>query len=87
MNMITKSFTLFLFILLLRSGGASIRDWFWGGVQENAGSRIKISDVPIAKVPFEINTEDEKFLQAAKKYTSLKLSELDDCQHRVSSES
>jgi hypothetical protein len=81
--MITKAFMLFLFILLLISGDASILDWFWGGAQENAGPRIKIGDVPIAKVPFEINTEGEKFLQAAKKYTSLKLSDLDDCQHRV----
>jgi hypothetical protein len=50
MNMITKAFILFLSILLLRSGDASILDWFWCGAQENASPRIKIGSVPIAKI-------------------------------------
>jgi hypothetical protein len=82
--MITKGLVLCLCLLLVRSGDASVLDWFWGGARENADPRLKTGDVPIVKVPFEISIEDEKFLQEARKYTSLKLSDLDDCQHRVS---
>jgi hypothetical protein len=87
MNRSLKALVLYLLILLIRNGDASVLDWIWGGSQENAGPKPKIGDVAIVKVPFEVTTEDEKFLQEAKKYTSLKLSDLDDCQHRVSKNS
>lgn len=87
MNRRSKAWVLFLFILLLRSVDVSVLDWIWGGSQENAGPRPEIENVPIVKVPFEVTTEDEKFLQEAKKYTSLQLSDLDVCQHRVSKSS
>jgi hypothetical protein len=79
MKMFAKALMLYLFISLIRSGDASVLDWFWGG----AGPNLKTGDVPNVKVPFEITIEDEKFLQEARKYTSFKLSDLDDCQHRV----
>jgi hypothetical protein len=87
MNRRSKAWVLYLFILLLRSVNASVLDWIWGRSQENAGPQSEIGDVPIVKVPFEVTTEDEKFLQEAKKYTSLQLSDLDACQHRVSKSS
>ncbi|PNF16473.1 Protein brambleberry [Cryptotermes secundus] len=48
-------------------------------------SVLRLGYLAIVEVPFEISTEDERFLQEAKKYeyTSLKMSDLDDCQHRV----
>jgi hypothetical protein len=87
MDRSSKGWVLYLFILLLRSADASILDWIWGGSQENVVPRSAIGNVPIVKVPFEVTTEDEKFLQEAKKYTSLQLSDLDACQHRVSKSS
>jgi hypothetical protein len=86
--MSSKAWVLYLVIILLvRSGDASILDWVWGVSQENAGPRPKIGDAPIVKVPFEVTTEDQQFLEAAKEYTSLKLSDLDTCQHVVSKSS
>ncbi|PNF20063.1 hypothetical protein B7P43_G05263 [Cryptotermes secundus] len=73
MIVIKKTLVVCLFMLLIRSCDASVLDWFWGGTV----------DVPNVKVHFEISTEDEKFLQEAKKYTSMKMSDLDDCQRRV----
>jgi hypothetical protein len=73
-----------VFILLIRIADTSILDWVWGTSQESADPRPKIGDVPVVKVPFEVTTEDEKFLQEAKKYTNIKLSDLDACQHHVS---
>jgi hypothetical protein len=87
MNRNSKALVLYLYILLIRNGDASVLDWIWGGSQENAGPRPKIGNVPVGKVPFEVTTEDEKFLQEAKEYTSLKLSDLDACQHHVSKSS
>jgi hypothetical protein len=84
MNWRSKARLLYLFMLLLRAADASILDWVWWSTKENADSRPKISDVPVIKVPYEAKTEDEKFLQEAKKYTNLKLSDLDACQHHVS---
>jgi hypothetical protein len=83
MKMLTKALMLCLLISLIRSGDASLLDWIWGGAEENAAPTQKIDDIPIVKVPFEITTEDEKFLEEAKNYMSKKLSDLDDCQHRV----
>jgi hypothetical protein len=71
-------------MLLVRAADASVLDWVWGSSEENANPKPKIGDVPVVKVPYEVTTEDEKFLQEAKKYTSLKLSDLDACQHHVS---
>jgi hypothetical protein len=83
MKMLTKALMLCLLISLIKSGDASLLDWIWGGADENAAHTQKIGDIPIVKVPFEITTEDEKFLEEAKNYTSMKLSDLDDCQHLV----
>jgi hypothetical protein len=83
-NWSSKTWVLYLFILLVRTADTSILDWFWSGSQDQASTRPKIGDVPVVKVPFEVTTEDEKFLQEAKKYTSLKVSDLDACQHHVS---
>nr|XP_053626848.1 protein brambleberry-like isoform X2 [Cherax quadricarinatus] len=41
-----------------------------------------VTDVS-AKIPFEIKSSDEKFLMEAAAYTSLKMSELDVCHHKV----
>lgn len=71
-------------MLLVRTGDTSILDWVWSGSQDDANTRPKIGNVPVVTVPFEVAAEDEKFLQEAKKYTSLKLSDLDTCQHHVS---
>ncbi|KAJ4426506.1 hypothetical protein ANN_27320, partial [Periplaneta americana] len=80
------SFLLCLFYLLILevpSADSSFLDWFWGGDRENVDMKPKIGDVPNVKVPFEVTTEDVKFLEEAKKYTSLKLSDLDSCQHQI----
>ncbi|XP_033609951.1 protein brambleberry isoform X2 [Cryptotermes secundus] len=81
--MSTKALIICLFILLVGSGNASIIDWIWGGHDENAAPKPTIGGLPIVKIPFEIITDDEKFLREAKNYTSLKLEHLDDCQHHV----
>jgi hypothetical protein len=86
MNMSTIASMFLLVILLIGSGNAWLVDWIWGGSNENAVPTPKIGDIPIVKVPFEITTEDEEFLREAKNYTSLKLADLDDCQHHVSNE-
>jgi hypothetical protein len=83
-NQSSKIWVLYLFILLIRSGDTSLLDWVWSGSQDDTSTKLKIGDVPVVKVPFEVTSEDEKFLQEAKKYTSLKLSDLDECQHHVS---
>jgi hypothetical protein len=80
----SKACVLYLFILLVRTGDTSLLEWVWGESQDDVSARPKIGDVPVVKVPFEVTTEDEKFLQEAEKYTSLKLSDLDTCQHHVS---
>ena len=77
-------FRAYIFLLLLLTVNASFLDWFWGGESEIQDQKLKIGEVPAVKIPFEVNTEDEKFLEEAKKYTSLKLSDLDSCQHHVS---
>jgi hypothetical protein len=83
-NWSSKTWVLYLLILLVRTGDTSILDWLWSGSQDNASTRPKIDSVSVVTVPFEVATEDEKFLQEAKKYTGLKLSDLDTCQHHVS---
>jgi hypothetical protein len=83
-NWSSKTWVFYLLILLVRTGDTSILDWLWSGSQDNASTRPKIDNVPVVTVPFEVTTEDEKFLQEAKKYTGLKLSDLDTCQHHVS---
>lgn len=84
--MSTKALIIYLFILLVGSGNASVIDWIWGGHHENAAPKPTIGGLPIVKIPFEITADDEKFLREAKNYTSLKLAHLDDCQHHVSNE-
>jgi len=39
--------------------------------------------VEVSKIPFELSAADEKFIADAQKYTDLKLSELDVCQHKL----
>ncbi|XP_067005674.2 protein brambleberry [Anabrus simplex] len=59
-------------------------DWVWSKNDDAADdTRPKVKGMTMVKVPFEAKTDDEKFLEEAKKYTSLKLSELDSCQHKV----
>jgi len=83
-NWSSKTWVLYFLMLLIRTGDTSFLGWVWSGSQDDANSRPKIGNVPAVTVPFEVATEDEKFLQEAQKYTSLKLSDLDTCQHRVS---
>lgn len=82
MNMNTKALIIYLFILLVGSGNASVIDWIWWGHHENAAPKPTVGGLPIVKIPFEIISDDEKFLREAKK----KLAHLDDCQHHVSNE-
>lgn len=70
-------------VLLFTTANASLLDWIWSGEPETQDQKLKIGEVPAVKIPFEVNTEDEKFLEEAKKYTSLKLSDLDSCQHHI----
>nr|XP_045611171.1 protein brambleberry-like isoform X2 [Procambarus clarkii] len=51
------------------------------GDVNDAGSVTDISISP--KIPFELKSSDEKFLMLAAAYTSLKLSDLDVCHHKV----
>jgi hypothetical protein len=84
MNMGMKALMLCLLISLIRMGDTSLLTWIWGGSEGNDGPRPIIGDIPNVKVLFELTTDDEKFLEEAKNYTSAKLSDLDECQHRVS---
>ncbi|XP_042239343.1 protein brambleberry-like isoform X2 [Homarus americanus] len=56
-------------------------DTAFGNTNEDAGVVTEV--VLAAKIPFEIKSSDEKFLMEAAAYTSLKLSELDVCHHKV----
>ncbi|KDR18720.1 protein brambleberry-like [Zootermopsis nevadensis] len=82
-NRRSKARLLCLFVILIRGVDSSVLDWVWGSSKENADPRPKVGDAPVVKVPFEVTAEDEKFLQEAKKYTNLKLSDLDSCQHHI----
>jgi len=53
------------------------------------GSQQEVSDSSPSSnlnIPFELSIADEKFISDAQKYTDLKLSELDVCQHKVRSD-
>ncbi|GLG94206.1 Uncharacterized protein GBIM_01465 [Gryllus bimaculatus] len=60
-------------------------NWLWKSTASKNENRVieYIGDVPVPNVPYEAKTDDEKFLEAAKKYTDLQLSELDTCQHKI----
>jgi hypothetical protein len=85
--MSTKALLFYLFFLLIGSGNAGFVDWIWGGSHENAAPEPDVVGLHYVKIPFEITTEDDSFLREATNYTSLKLADLDECQHHVSNKS
>lgn len=76
-------------IVLLALASAPVRaesvlNWFWG--KEDAAPTVLVSDgVPLISIPYELLTEDEKFLkEAAKLVTDIQISSpLEICQHKV----
>ncbi|OXU28535.1 hypothetical protein TSAR_008980 [Trichomalopsis sarcophagae] len=77
---------LFIILLTLTSiqvNAESVLSWLWGSKDE---SNVVISDgVPLINIPYEMLTEDEKFLkEAAKLVTDIQISSpLEICQHKV----
>lgn len=79
-----KRILILCFLSFLNLAHCSLFDlnWMqWPFGQDN--SNMKNLPMVAVHVPYEQNAADAKFLADAKKYTDLKLSELDECQHRV----
>lgn len=74
-----------LMILMIMSSvdGSSIFNWIWSKPTDE--KKITFSNnVPLASIPYEIMTNDEKFLHEASKITDIQISSvLDSCQHKV----
>lgn len=64
-------------------GSTSVLDWIWRAKTED--SSVVVADgVPLVSIPYEMMTDDEKFLQEAAKFTDIQLSSpLEICQHKV----
>lgn len=50
----------------------------------NSDNQVEVGSTYNNRIPYEVTTEDEKFIAEAAKLTGVALSELDSCQHRVS---
>jgi len=64
-------------------GSASILNWIWKSETED--TNVVVADgVPLMSIPYEMMTDDEKFLKEAGKFTNIQLSSpLEICQHKV----
>lgn len=75
-----------LMILMIMSSvdGSSILNWIWSK-PSNEETKITFSNgVPLASIPYEIMSDDEKFLHEASKITDIQISSvLDSCQHKI----
>uniref|UniRef100_A0A1B6DF22 Protein brambleberry n=1 Tax=Clastoptera arizonana TaxID=38151 RepID=A0A1B6DF22_9HEMI len=81
-----KIVTFILILLVYQITCASIFEWLGLGLSsdKNPSSTVHLKDgTPLIPIPFEELSPEEKFLQEAKKYTSLQLSQLDSCQHKL----
>lgn len=78
---------LWLFVICFaaaRPSNAALFDWIWRGSQDSGNDQISTGNAPLITVPFEAQTDDEKFLEEASKFTEImKSSALDQCQHKV----
>lgn len=76
---------LLLMFLISSSSSLSMYEWLGWSSDSAQSSAVQVKDgVPLIPVPFEELSLEEKFLQEAQKYSSVQLSQLDSCQHKVS---
>lgn len=71
-------------VLTVQADALSVIDWVWG--KKEKPPPVVVSDgVPLISIPYEMLTEDEKFLkEAAKLVTDIQISSpLEICQHKV----
>nr|CAD7404690.1 unnamed protein product [Timema poppensis] len=73
---------LYLSATSLKIADSSLLDWFWSSNKSNSEQTLD-RPTTLKKVPYELMTTDEKFLEDAKKFLDVKLSDLDVCQHKV----
>lgn len=70
--------------LKCQNADASILDWVWSRKAEESNDIIPSDGIPLASIPYESMTDDEKFLQEAAKFSEIQVSSaLDTCQHKV----
>ena len=83
---------LFIFtIFFIHGGEANLVAWLLGRESSASIPSINVEEPTIAdnslastsNIPFELSSADEKFIADAQKYTELKLSDLDICQHKL----
>ncbi|XP_012257796.2 protein brambleberry-like isoform X2 [Athalia rosae] len=81
----SEYFFMALFIALMcQNGDASILGWIWTSKPAESTDVIPSDGVPLASIPYESMTGDEKFLQEAAKFSEIQVSSaLDTCQHKV----
>lgn len=64
-------------------GSTSVLNWIWKTKPEDE-NMVVADGVPLISIPYEMMTDDEKFLQEAAKFTDIQLSSpLEICQHKV----
>lgn len=77
-------FVSLLTVLTCQNGNASILDWVWSSKPVESNDIVPSDGIPLASIPYESMTEDEKFLQEAAKFSEIQVSSaLDTCQHKV----
>nr|CAD7440868.1 unnamed protein product [Timema bartmani] len=81
-NRVALALLLYLSTTSLKIADASLLDWFWSSNTSNSQQTLD-RPTTLKKVPYELMTTDEKFLEDAKKFLDVKLSDLDVCQHKV----
>ena len=85
----THTFTKFCLLVIILSvtsvqvNGQSLLNWIWSKQEDTA--TVMSDGVPLVNIPYEMLTEDEKFLkEAAKLVTDIQISSpLEICQHKV----
>ncbi|XP_029167264.1 protein brambleberry-like [Nylanderia fulva] len=78
-----KLLLIFIVLCNCKLGSASILDWVWQSKTNDKTASID-DGVPLISIPYEMMTEDEKFLQQAAKFTNIQVSSpLETCQHKV----
>lgn len=79
-----NSLVVLLAVTTVQIRAESMLNWFWSK-QDEAPTVLLSDEVPLVSIPYELLTEDEKFLkEAAKLVTDIQISSpLEICQHKV----
>ncbi|XP_044007737.1 protein brambleberry-like [Aphidius gifuensis] len=79
-----KLTTCLMILMIMSSVDGSILNWIWSKPTSEEKKITFSNNVPLASIPYEIMTNDEKFLHEASKITDIQISSvLDSCQHKV----